>query len=183
MTAARPEKWLSPQGIWGLVLLALGLMLGIAAAIAPYYGTVLARQSIAERSADLRFLEKKIGAAPRSRLAITADDDFGAMFVAGKTPGLGLAELQRRIGDIAAKSGMTVARAQPLGSGQDDGSVLRMDLEMAGNIQSLRDFLLALETGLPVVFVREARIAAGPDESLVVALQIESYGAWETAAK
>ncbi|NJM30848.1 MAG: hypothetical protein HC855_12780 [Rhizobiales bacterium] len=105
------------------------------------------------------------------------------MFVTGATPGLGLAELQRRIGEVAAQSGMKVARAQPLVSDQEAGSALRMDVEMTGNIGALRGFLLALETGLPVIFVREARIAAAPEGSLVVALQIESHGTWKAAAK
>ena len=160
-----------------------GLALVITAAAAPYFGIASAQQQIAERANELRFLEKKLGAAHKSRLAIGATDDFAPMFVAGTTPGLGLAELQRRIGEVAAQSGMTVARAQPLVSDQEAGSVLRMDVEMTGNIEALRGFLLALETGLPVIFVREAKIAAAPEGSLVVALQIESHGTWEAAAK
>jgi hypothetical protein len=181
--AARAQKWLSPQATGGLVILAFGLMLVIAAAVIPYYGIASAQQQLAERSGELRFLEKKLGAAPKSRQAISAADDFTPMFVAGTTPGLGLAELQRRIGELAAQSGMTVARAQPLGADRDEGTVLRMDVEMTGSIQSLRDFLIALETGLPVIFVREAKVAAAPEGSLVVALQIESYGTWEAASK
>jgi hypothetical protein len=181
--AAREGIGFSPQAAWGVAILAIGLIASVAAAAAPYFGIASTQQQIAERANELRFLENKLGAAPKSRLAISANDDFAPMFVAGTTPGLGLAELQRRIGDVAAESGMTVARAQPLASGQDEGSALRMDVEMTGSIQSLRDFLIALETGLPVIFVREAKVAAAPEGSLVVALQIESYGAWEAAAK
>ncbi|NJM30849.1 MAG: hypothetical protein HC855_12785 [Rhizobiales bacterium] len=62
MMAARAGKWLSPQAAWGLVALMFGLALAVAAAAAPYFGIVSAQQQIAERSNELRFLERKLGA-------------------------------------------------------------------------------------------------------------------------
>lgn len=182
--ATRAAKRLSPPAMAGLAILAFGLALAVTAAILPYYGGAATQERLAERAAELRFLEKKIGDAPNSRQAIGETDDYAPMFVAGTTPGLGLAELQRRVSELAAQSGMTLERAQPLPADrQDSAAMLQMDVEMTGGIQSLRDFLLALETGLPVIFVRQARIASAPGDTLVIALRIESHGLWEVAAK
>lgn len=66
-----------------------------------------------------------------------------------------------------------------------------MEVEASGSIESLRGYLLAIETGQPLIFVNSAKISAAefqtenaaelPSSKLAVALQLEAYGWWEAA--
>ena len=68
------------------------------------------------------------------------------------TPGLALAALRRLVGGVAQENGLVLQRVQPLQSEDRDGlSVLRMEVETTGRLESLRGYLLALETGLPLI--------------------------------
>ena len=58
-----------------------------------------------------------------------------------------------------------------------------MDVVATGSMDALRAYLLALESGLPVIMINEAEITPKdnqqteyPSESVRVALQVEAYG-------
>ena len=85
------------------------------------------------------------------------------------------------------QNGLVLQRVQPLQNEDRDGlTVLRMEVETTGSLESLRGYLLAIETGLPLIHVNAAKILAPanagetgselPSDNLTVALQIESYG-------
>ena len=124
---------------------------------------------------------------PRNRL--TEADDIDPVFVTGSTPGLAIAEMQSFASKLAGESGMTVQRLQPLQADRDGNlAVLRIEAEVTGNIEGLRSYLLAIESGVPMVFINRIRIAAPesvaeggalPSDQLTATLQLESFGWWE----
>lgn len=181
---------MTAKAYWGIALLvgAVLAMAGIAAL--PYAWAAAQEDALAEKRLELRFLEAKLNKArtgPKNRL--TAADDVKPLFVSGSTPGLALAQIQGIAGQLATESGMTVERLQPLQSDREGQlAVMRMEAEVTGSLESLRKYLAAIETSVPLMFVSRLKIAAPeaagdggalPSDQLTVTLQLESYGWWE----
>ena len=191
MSGATVKRRLSAKGRWGLVLIVMGVIALAAAAIVPFAWRESLAAEIVEKRVELRFIEGRLKAAKGGvKVRLTAADNIDPLFVAGTTPGLALAGLQDFVGKLASDNGMAVERLQPLQADNEGGlAVLRMEVEAAGSIESVRNYLLALEAGQPLIFVNRARIAAPegaaaesaalPSEKLSVALQLEAYGWWE----
>ena len=162
-----------------------------AVAALPFIWNAGQQDALAEKQLERRFMEAKLQSAakgPRNRL--TASDDVGPIFVSGSTPGLAVAQMQGVASQLASDSGMTVERLQPLQSDQEGQlALLRMEAEVTGSIVGLRQYLAALESSVPYVFVNRVRIDAPdnagdgalPSDKLTVTLQLESFGWWETA--
>jgi hypothetical protein len=192
MTGAARNRRLSPQGAWGLgILAAAALLLGTAAAL-PHAWFARTEARLAEARAEFAFLEARLGADKSVRKRqLTAADNVDSLFMPGTTSGLAQAEMQGLVGRLAQQHGMVVERSQPLPAEVRDGiAVLRMDVEASGSLENLRGYLLAVETGEPLIFVTRAKIAvdesrideaALPSDRLAVALQLEAYGWWEAA--
>lgn len=191
MSATANKRRLSPKGRWGLALLT-GIFLALTgAAILPYVWIASLAAELQEKRAELRFMESRLQAAKGGvKVRLTAADNIDPLFVAGTTQGLALAGLQGFLGKLASDNGMAVERLQPLQAEYQGGlAVLRMEVEAAGSIENLRNYLLAVETGQPLIFVNRVRISAPegasqdngglPSERLDVALQLEAYGWWE----
>lgn len=117
---------------------------------------------------------------------LTAADDVAPMFLEGVTPGLAFARFQSIVGDAASAAGLEVKRMQPVDTGDGEGAMpYRLNMDVEGGIDQLRDFLANVESGLPVMFVTglEIQPAAGegegdqyPSESLRSTIRIEAYG-------
>jgi hypothetical protein len=193
MTATSRKAWLSRQGAWGLAILLIAILALSGIAALPYYWNAMATAQLNESRNELRFVEAKLKSAKRTqRMGLSAADNIEPLFTSGATSGLALAELQRLVGNIAEVNGMLLERAQPLQTEYSNGlAVLRMEVEASGSIESLRGYLLAIETSQPLIFVNSAKISASesqtenaaelPSDKLTVALQLEAYG-WREAA-
>ena len=192
MSAVR--SGLSKQGVYGLALLFAAACLVAVTAWLPYvwYGTIAGQTGTART--ELRFIEARINAAKgASRPQLSAGDDVAPLLLTGGTAGLSLADLQTRVATLATAAHITIVRNQPLQTDRQSGlAVLRSEVEAAGSIESLRDFLIALETGEPLIFVNQVQISGPaaaaadangplPSENLTALLQIEAYGWWEAA--
>lgn len=191
MSGAQNKRRLSAKGRWGLVLVVTGLLALSAASVLPFVWTASLAAELIEKRNELGFMESRLKAAKGGvKVRLTAGDNIEPLFVAGTTPGLALAGLQGFLGKLASDNGMAVERLQPLQAEHQGGlAVLRMEVEAMGSIESVRNYLLAIEAGQPLIFVNRIRIAAPegaaeasgalPSERLSVALQLEAYGWWE----
>jgi hypothetical protein len=185
---------LSRRGLYGLLLFATAAIVMLLVASLPYYWLSAIGGDMDQAQTELRFIEARINAAKGdSRPQLAAGDDIAPLFLTGGTSGLLLADLQTHITSLAVASHMTVIRSQPLQTDrQEDLAVLRVEVEASGNIENLRDFLAALETGEPLAFVNQVQIitqpasqaAEGtlPSENLTAVLQIEAYGWWGSSS-
>jgi Type II secretion system (T2SS), protein M subtype b len=191
MTVRANASTLSANGRWGAALLLAGIIVMAGLASLPYIWHANANETLAEKNLELRFIEAKLKSARNNRRSnLTAVDNIEPIFVAGNTPGLALAEMQNFVGTLASGNGMSIDRLQPLQT-ELDGSlaVLRMEVETVGSIESLRGYLLALETAEPVMFINRVRISAPdnqaeasgalPSDKLTVLVQLEAFGWWE----
>lgn len=185
---------LSRQGAYGLAILIVAGAIAALAAWLPFYWQGLVAEQADTARRELRFVEARINAAKgASRPHLSAGDDVTPLFLKGATAGLSLADLQTRVSAIAMAAHVTIARSQPLQTDRQSGlAVLRSEVEASGSIENLRDFLIALEAGEPLIFVDQAQISAPavaasegsvalPSENLSALLQIEAYGWWEAA--
>lgn len=175
------------KGLSGLVILVAAIAGMAAAAAAPFYWTASIEPQIAEKAEMLALLERKMSASGRSAAPARIDTD--AVYVKGTTPGLAGAELQRLVAELALASGMKIEKLEVLPAEERDGAtVLRLDVDTVGTIVALRAYLHAIETGAPLIFVREAHIgvdkqdneevAVLPSERLTVGLQLEAVAWW-----
>lgn len=175
------------RGTAGLAILlaSIAVMAGVAAA--PFYWTAAIGPEIAEAQDMLSLLEAKMGDGRSGKQPLRFDAD--AVYVKGTTPGLAGAELQRIVAELAQTSGMKLDKMEVLPAEERDGAtVLRLDVDTAGTIESLRAYLHAIETGAPLIFVREAHIGVDkqdsdavqtlPSERLTVGLQLEAVAWW-----
>jgi hypothetical protein len=184
---------LSSRGFWGLAILLLGLAGLSAAAAAPF----LWRPALAVRLDDgqrlMQLIESKLAQAEANRkpLLVTAAN-AGEAYVTGETAGLATASLQRIMVDLANANDMRVEKVQPLPADAKDGLArLRLEIETTGSLESLRGYLMAIETGTPLLFVKEAHVTTSaspggdssqlPSEALTVSLQVEAYSWWGAA--
>ena len=97
--------------------------------------------------------------------------------------------MQRLVAELALASGMKIEKLEVLPAEERDGAtVLRLDVDTVGTIVALRAYLHAIETGAPLIFVREAHIGVDkqgdeavailPSERLTVGLQLEAVAWW-----
>ena len=172
----------------GLAILALGAvaLAGLAYVVVAWHGAEAERLAQAEAEHQLvkaRAAKAASGGATR----LTEADGVAPMFLAGDTPGLAFASFQSIADQAATAAGLAVKRMQPVDTGDGDGAApYRLNIDVEGSVEQLRDFLADVESGLPVMFVTglEIQPAAGegegdqyPSESLRATVRIEAY-AW-----
>jgi len=81
------------------------------------------------------------------------------LFISGKTDALAAAALQDRISDIAEDSGGDVRSMQSLEPKTENGLTrVGMDVQIVADIRALKDLLYEIETGRPLLFVRQLEI-------------------------
>ena len=117
---------------------------------------------------------------------LTEADKVDPMFLEGATPGLVFAKFQSIAGEAASAAGLAVKRMQPVDTGDGEGGMpYRLNMDAEGSIEQLRDFLVDVESGLPIMFVTglEVQPSAGegeadqyPSEALRMTVRIEAYG-------
>jgi Tfp pilus assembly protein PilO len=187
-TAKAPR--FSRKGLVGMGLIALTLLVFTLIAATPFLWRQSMLPELEESRRLLALIEQKLKDAEANRKpqAVTAEN-AGQAFVEGATAGLSTAGLQRIMVDLARASGFRVERVQPLPAEESSGLArLRLDIELAGSIEALRDYLLAVEQGAPLIFVKELHIGTPPNqeqgqnpfpsEQLTVSLQVEAYSWW-----
>jgi hypothetical protein len=187
--AARRSRF-SGKGLIGAMLLLL-VLLGLAgAAAAPFYWRKAMAPELEESRRMLALIEQKLKDAEANRKpqAVNAKN-AGLAFVEGTTAGLATASLQKVMVDGAKANKMRVERVQPLPAETVGGLTrLRLDIEVVGGLEGLNDYLLAIESGAPLIFVKEFHITTPlnreeepnpyPSENLSVSLQVEAYSWW-----
>jgi type II secretion system (T2SS) protein M len=189
----RPAQFvLSKAGATGLAIVIGAIVLFAVIASLPYFWHAAITAQLSESRDLLTLIEAKTrNAANRKGAALTPADDIAPVFAAGGTSGLALAELQRLAGAMAEQNGLVLERTQPLPTEEKDGlAILRMEVETSGSIEGLRGYLHAIETGMPLIFVRRAHISTAPAESesgqslpsehLSARLELEAFAWWET---
>lgn len=185
---------LSRQGLIGMGLIVFAVVALAGVASMPFLWRQSMGPELEESRRMLALVEAKIKDAEKNKkpLAVTAANAPQA-FVEGETAGLATASLQRIMVDRAADAGLRVLKVQPLPAEAESGLArLRLDIEISGSLASLRNYLLAVEAGAPLVFVREIHIATPgeneegdseyPSDNLTIDLQVEAYGWWGTPA-
>lgn len=81
------------------------------------------------------------------------------LFISGETDALAAATLQERISIIAEGSGGDVRSMQSLEPKTENGLTrVGMDVRVVADIRALKDLLYEIETGRPLLFVRELEI-------------------------
>ena len=179
--ALSPEarRGIAVLGVAGLALLALVYLLFT------WQATVAERLRQAEQEHAL-VAARTAKAAREGATRLTAADQVTPMFLAGATPGLVFATFQSIAHDAATAAGLEVKRMQPVDTGDGEAAVpYRLNVDVEGSMEQLRDFLSDVESRLPLMFVTglEIQPAAGegeasqyPSESLRTTVRIEAYG-------
>jgi hypothetical protein len=187
MSTSRPSALsfavgLPPAARKGAVILALLLLvvLGLAVGLFAWHGAIGERITTQQAEHDL------IAARAARKAQEGAGDGVEQMFLTGATPGLMLAAFQERVGESAARSGLTVVRIQGLETGDAEGKIpFRLGMDAEGSITQMRDFLVDIEASLPVMFVSGLELRpqaavteadAFPAEALRASFRIEAYG-------
>ena len=180
---------LARRGGWIVLASALLLLL---LAIMPYVWHASLRQQAAVQDAELELIKVRVAARQSARgPVLTEQDQVQGMFLSGSTAGTTLAEFQTLVSEVAAASGISVLRMQPLPTDETEGlSRYLLAVDATGSLEQLRAFLLEVEVMLPVLIVSGFEIvprSAGgaeaqpyPSEDLAITLKLEAY-AWRGA--
>jgi general secretion pathway protein M len=163
-----------------LALVALVLALAALVAVAPFARIVAVGGEMAAVTEQIAQQERLLRAAARRPAHATRDT-----LVTGETSGLAGAELQRIVTELARRTGMslrstTVAPAKR----ETDLAAIVVEVSLQGQMEGLRGFIHAIETGTPVLFIETMAIRSAPSYqpvpqpvSLDVTLRVRGYGA------
>jgi general secretion pathway protein M len=162
----------------GLVVLALGL--AAAVAVAPFARLAAVGPEI-QAASELIAQQERLLAATSGRPKHAA----GNALISGETSGLAGAELQRIVSELARKSRMSLLSTSVTAPRREaDLTVIGVDIALHGQLEGLRAFLHAIETGMPGLFVETLSIRGAPDYraaqqpvALEVTLKVKGYGA------
>ena len=187
MSVPRAPLGFSAEARKGMVILAVAAMAVLAAGYLLISWHSAATESLRQAEAQHELVAARAAKAQRDGITrLTEADTVGPIFLEGATPGLAFARFQSIAGEAAGLAGLAVKRMQPVDTGDGDGATpYRLNMDVEGSIEQLRDFLADIESGLPVMFVTglEIQPAAGeggsdqyPSESLRSTVRIEGYG-------
>lgn len=187
MSLAHSAVRYSTEARKGMAVLAVAVL----ALLALAYSLLAWQQAEADRlrqavSEHEMVVARAAKAARDGAARLTAADNVAPMFLEGDTPGLAFAKFQSIVGEAASKAGLAVKRMQPVDTGDNEAGVpYRLSVDAEGSVTQMRDFLVAVEAGLPVMFVTglEAQPSAAtgeggeyPSEALRMTVRIEAYG-------
>jgi general secretion pathway protein M len=164
----------------GLLVLVLGL--AAFAALTPFVRLAAVGEEIAAATESISQQERLLRAAARRPMQAVHK-----VLLAGETSGMAGAELQRLISELARQSGMSLRSATVTPPKREaDMTIIGVDVSLQGQIQGLRAFLHAIETGVPILFIETLSVRSVPvyqqvqqPVTLEVALRIRGYGAKE----
>lgn len=187
MSLPKAAMGFSGEARKGMVVLAAAALAVLAAAYLIISWHSAATDSLRQAEAEHEMVVARAAKAQRDGVTrLTQADNVAPMFLEGATPGLAFAKFQSIAGEAAAAAGLAVKRMQPVDTGDGDGATpYRLNVDVEGSIEQLRDFLAGVESGLPVMFVTglEIQPAAGegeadqyPSESLRSTVRVEAYG-------
>jgi general secretion pathway protein M len=163
-----------------LGLVALALALAALAAVAPFARMAAIGEEMAAITGQIAEQERLLRTAAR-RPAHAARD----MLVAGETSGLAGAELQRIVTELARRTGMSLRSTHVAPAKREaDLAAIGVEVSLQGQMEGLRAFIHAIETGTPVLFIETLAIRSAPAYqpvpqpiSLDVTLRVRGYGA------
>jgi hypothetical protein len=191
MQLNRLTAGLSPHAVKGAFVLAAAGVLVLVFAIVPYLWAASLREEADLLRAELDLLQARLTArADSGRTMLGQDDNVARMFLPASTEGMTLASFQERVGEVAASSGLSVLRMQPLPTDEVGGlSPFRLAVDGSGSLEQVQAFLIEVESMLPIVIVTgfdiqpRAATQGGeapsfPSEDLAVSLRLEAY-AWK----
>jgi general secretion pathway protein M len=166
--------------IAALGLVALALCLAALAAVVPFARMTAAGEEIGSLNNQIALHERLLRAAA-TRPAHAARD----VLVAGETSGLAGAELQRVVTELARRSGLSLRSTHvAVPKREADLAAIGVEVSLQGQMEGLRAFIHAIETGAPVLFVEMLSIKSVPSyqpvpqpASLDVTLRVRGYGA------
>ncbi len=176
---------LSTTGKYGLTFIALYILATITIAVTPFVLARMWKADAVEQRTVLSLLQKRAGQAARSSaVGSVQKSDIMGVLVPGDTTGIAAAEMQHRISGWADKSGLTINRMQSANVTQSGRAVsLELELEAKGKIEELQDFLYEVESGKPLVMVKDASISvadsgaadgSNPSQQISVRLTLEA---------
>ena len=193
MSPARLSKPAQRALAMGMLILVIGA--SAAAALAPFLRLRALDGEIQAGAQLLAQLNDQEGREAYMRSAQAALAGAGGQdpLLDGDTSGKAGADLQRLLGDLARRNGLSVRSIQVLGP-QRDGrnearregelSEISVELSMAGHSRGLREFLHTAETGTPLLMISElsVRSATSPRTDaqptlLEINLKVRGYGA------
>ena len=191
MSAASRYSSEARKGLAVLVLGALAVA-GLIYVVFAWHSAAADRLRQAEAEHEM-VAARAAKAASEGATRLTEADSVTPMFLEGDTPGLAFARFQSIADKAATDAGLAVKRMQPVDTGDGEASApYRLNVDVEGSIEQLRDFLASIESGLPVMFVTglEVQPAAAaetpgegeqpgaqyPSESLRTTVRIEAYG-------
>jgi general secretion pathway protein M len=162
----------------GLLVLTLGL--AAFAGLAPFARMAAMGGEMSAVADQIAQQERLLRAAAR-RPAHAARD----MLVAGDTSGLAGAELQRVVTELARRSGLSVRSTTVAPPKREaDLAAIGVEVSLQGQMEGLRAFIHAIETGTPILFIETLAIRSVSSYqpvpqpvSLDVTLRVRGYGA------
>jgi general secretion pathway protein M len=171
-------KPLSRAAALGLVVVALGF--AALAMLVPFAWTASVSEEIAIANDQVVQQERLLRAAAR-RPAHAARD----MLVTGETSGLAGAELQRVVTELARRSGLSLRSTHVAPTKREaDLAAIGVEVSLQGQMEGLRAFIHAIETGTPILFIETLSIKSVPSYQPVpqpvpldVTLRVRGYGA------
>jgi general secretion pathway protein M len=171
-------KPLSRAAALGLVVLAFAL--ATLAALTPFARMAAVSEETAIVNDQIAQQERLLRAAARRPAHVARD-----MLVAGDTSGLAGAELQRVVSELARRSGLSLRSTHVAPTKREgDLAAIAVEVSLQGQMEGLRGFVHAIETGTPILFIETLSIKSQPSYqpvsqpvSLDVTLKVRGYGA------
>lgn len=159
------QQVLSTAGKHGAAYVAAFMLVGAILAVSPLVLVHNLKAQISEQEGMIFLLNKWMEKAAKGSAASSVDKLEAANFIIhGATAGIAAAEMQRQVAAVADASGLRISRMQSVNVSQNGGAVaLQLELEATGKIEGLQNFLYALESGKPFVFVKDANISVAGD--------------------
>jgi hypothetical protein len=156
---------LSAAGKRGIAYVAAFILVSTTLAMAPFILAFNLKAELSEQEGMISLLTKRMEMSAQGSAAVSLDKREAAnVLIQGETAGIVSAEMQRQVAGVADTSGLRISRMQSVNVSQNGGAVaLQLELEATGKIEGLQNFLYALESGKPFVFVKDANISVAGD--------------------
>lgn len=179
------QSVLSAAGKRGFAYIATFLLVSTTLAMAPFILSFNLKAELSEQEGMISLLTKRMEMVAQGSAEVSLDKlEAAKVIIHGETSGIVSAEMQRHVAGVADTSGLRIGRMQSVNVSQNGGAVtLQLELEATGKIEGLQNFLYAVESGKPFVFVKDANISvvgdidatAGADE-LSIRMTLEAAG-------
>ena len=152
---------LSAAGKRGVAYIATFMLVSTTLAMAPFILAFNLKAELFEQEGMISLLTKRTKMSAQGSAAVSLGDlEAANVLIHGETAGIVSAEMQRQVTGAADTSGLRISRMQSVNASQNGGAVaLQLELEATGTVEGLQNFLYAVESGRPFVFVKDANIS------------------------